>query len=675
MMKQFFVSLILVVSIHALAHERVVYESEVFTDQEPLQDQRFKSVRKYRGMDYTLPEYKSLETWEKRAKDLRTRILVTTGLYPELPRFPLNARVFDPLERAEYTVYKVYFESWPGFYVTGNLYVPKGKGPFPAILSPHGHWESRLYDSETNSIPGRAINFAQRGYVVFSYDMVGYADSKQVSHRFADSRLDQLWGINLMGLQLWNSIRSVDFLYTLDTVDTSRIGCTGASGGGTQTFMLTAVDKRIKVSAPVNMISAHFQGGCLCENAPGLRTETFNVEIGALAAPCPLLMVSTTQDWTVNTPTIEFPMMKSIYDLYDHPERVDWKQFDYPHNYNKDSRQAVYTWFEQWFKGRKDTAVVKEIPFTLPAKDSLLVFSDDFPPPGEMNETRLKMIMRQTFQKQLQENWPDSRAELQAFIKLYQPAMDHVLQVTADPKVVFKRIKETTFAGGTCTAGVVRRDEANDWIPVIRYGPETTLGTVILVHSLGKRETITGYGSWIEDLTHNGYEVICFDPFRVGEHTVPQKEDSTLLQLRHFETFNKSDAQFRIQDILTLDGMLTGKSLWVGLDRQASLWLIFASTQQHDMQMLCRDLVLPGSVSDLMQIFMPGLARIGGMQTAMAWAAPRITVYESDDSLWQSFDVNSMAIWQGADRESLFSNAVLDADEIIKRYRSFSKID
>ncbi len=666
-MRKFLAFLVLIMVMHAQAGDRIVYENKVFTDQEPLQDQRFKNIRKYRGMDYTLPEVKNLDEWEQRAKELQTRIRVMTGLYPELPRFPLNARVFDPLERKEFTVHKVYFDSWPGFYVTGNLYVPKGKGPFPAILSPHGHWDSRLYDSETNSIPGRAINFALRGYVVFSYDMVGYADSKQVSHRFADSRLDQLWGINLMGLQLWNSIRSVDFLYTLDVVDTTRIGCTGASGGGTQTFMLTAVDKRVKVSAPVNMISAHFQGGCLCENAPGLRTETFNVEIGALAAPRPLLMVSTTQDWTVNTPMVEYPMMKSIYALYDHPERVDWKQFDYPHNYNMDSRQAVYTWFERWFKGRKDTAIVKEIPFKVPAKDSLLVFADDFSPPAEMNETHLKKIMRHTFQKQLQGNWPGSHEDLQAFKMLYQPAMDHVLQVTAKPEIVFRKVKRTKIPNGTCTAGVVSRAKINDWIPVIWYTPEKTLGTVILVHSLGKQEIISGYGAWIKDLMQKGYNVICFDPFRVGEHTVPQKEDSTLLDARHFETYNKSDTQLRIQDILTIDGMVTDKSLWVGLDRQASSWLILASTQQPEMRSICRDLALPGSVSDLMQVFMPGLARIGGLQCAMMWAAPRITVYESYESPWQSLDVNSLAIGQGSDKKALFANTVLDVDEIIKK--------
>jgi cephalosporin-C deacetylase-like acetyl esterase len=129
------------------------------------------------------------------------------------------------------------------------------------VLCPHGHWTyGRLENTELNSGPARAANFARQGYVAFAYDMVGYNDSAAVSHRYGGER-ESLWGLSLLGLQLWNSIRSVDFLLSLPEVDPERLGCTGESGGGTQTFLLAAVDERIKVAAPVNMISAHMQGG------------------------------------------------------------------------------------------------------------------------------------------------------------------------------------------------------------------------------------------------------------------------------------------------------------------------------------------------------------------------------------------------------------------------------
>ena len=146
-------------------------------------------------------------------------------------------------------------------------------------------------------------------------------------------------------MQLWDSIRAVDFLETLPDVDRARIGATGASGGATQILMLQAIDQRIKFSSPVNMISSIYQGGSPCENAPLLRVGTNNMEIGALMAPRPMMMVSTTQDWTKNTPRVEFPAMQAIYQLYDKEVNVQTHEVDAPHNYNRESREAVYQFF------------------------------------------------------------------------------------------------------------------------------------------------------------------------------------------------------------------------------------------------------------------------------------------------------------------------------------------
>ena len=290
---------------------------------------------------------------------------MSAGLWPMPEKGPLNAHVFGRIERGDYSVEKVYFESHPGFYVTGNLYRPLGRtGPFPAVLSPHGHWAyGRLENGADGSIPARCITLARQGYVVFSWDMVGYNDSRQVDHRLLDPRLAQ-WGIGSLGLHLWNSIRSVDFLESLPDVDKSRLACTGASGGGTQTFLLTAVDDRIRVSAPVNMISHYMQGGDVCENAPNLRLDTNNMEIGALTAPRPMLMVSAAGDWTRDTPRIEFPAVRSVYELLGAKDAVATVQFIADHNYNRDSREAVYGWFGRWVLGKTDASLFKEQEFT-----------------------------------------------------------------------------------------------------------------------------------------------------------------------------------------------------------------------------------------------------------------------------------------------------------------------
>src|SRR5436190_8320235 len=166
----------------------------------PEVDQRALEIRNL-DMPYTFQPYKTKEEWLVRAKYLRQQILVSTGLWPLPEKTPLNPQIFGKIERREYSIEKVYFESYPGFYVTGNLYRPLGKtGPFPGILTPHGHWEyGRLENSELGSIPARCINFAQQGYVIFSYDMVGYNDSRQVDHRFIGKPLS-LWGIGPLAL-------------------------------------------------------------------------------------------------------------------------------------------------------------------------------------------------------------------------------------------------------------------------------------------------------------------------------------------------------------------------------------------------------------------------------------------------------------------------------------------
>ena len=107
------------------------------------------------------------------------------------------------------------------------------------------------------------------------------------------------------------------------------------------------------------MISLQMQGGCLCENQPGLRLDTTNVEIAATIAPRPLLMVSASGDWTTNTMEREYPAVRSIYSLMGAPDRVHGVRFDAPHNYNRESREAVYAWMARWLRARRLTCAAK----------------------------------------------------------------------------------------------------------------------------------------------------------------------------------------------------------------------------------------------------------------------------------------------------------------------------
>ncbi|MGL4421348.1 MAG: alpha/beta hydrolase [Gemmataceae bacterium] len=366
---------------------------------------------------------KSSGYWGARRINLRERLLVANGLWPMPERTPLNAVIHSPIARAGYTVEKVFFQSRPGHTVCGNLYRPTAKSttPRPGILFAHGHWENgRLHDAGPDTV-AKAISskaedtaesaryfmqalpasLAKLGFVVFHYDMVGYGDSTAIPHvqksatphpeGFADMQ-GELHLQSLMGLQTWNSLRSLDFLAELPGVDPKRIGMTGASGGGTQTFILAGIDHRIAVAAPAVMVSTGMQGGCICENCSLLRLGTGNIEIAALCAPRPLALTGA-NDWTKAILTSGFPELKKLYAMLGNPENVVAKCWpEFPHNYNQRAREFVYAWFRKHLMGQDGE--VKEPPFEPIPPEQLRVFDSEHPrPKSEKNAKELRAAM------------------------------------------------------------------------------------------------------------------------------------------------------------------------------------------------------------------------------------------------------------------------------------------
>ncbi len=279
--------------------------------------------------------YHNREEWEKRAERIRKGIREGMELPDRMPDSPLKPIIHSKRTYNGYTVENVSFESLPGFFVTGNLYRPvKQQASYAAILSPHGHGENPRFGE---NLQKRCATLARMGAVVLSYDMIGYGESDQCTHKLAKAAK----------LQTINSLRAVDFLLSLPHIDPERIGVTGESGGGTQTFLLTALDKRIAVSVPTVMVSAHFFGGCTCESGMPIHKsathQTSNVEIAALAAPRPLLLISDGKDWTKNTPDVEYPYIQNIYRLYGKEELVENVHLPLEgHDYGINKRKGAY---------------------------------------------------------------------------------------------------------------------------------------------------------------------------------------------------------------------------------------------------------------------------------------------------------------------------------------------
>jgi len=282
--------------------------------------------------------YTDRSSWEKHREELKACIQQQLSLAPWPPKSPLNPIYTPILKHNGYTTENVALETMPGLFLNGTLYKPaKGRGPFPAVLLAQGHFELQRYGEEPQIL---AATLARMGAVVFSYDMFAMNESLlQFSPQDHRTRTAQV-------VQTWNSIRVIDFLSGLPDVDAQRIGMTGASGGGTQTFLATALDPRIAVSAPAVMVSSWFYGGCTCESGMPVHTcgqaGTNNVEIAAMAAPRPMLLVSIGNDWTATTPEVEYPFIRNIYDFYGSGEKVQNVHLtDEFHDYGPSKRDAV----------------------------------------------------------------------------------------------------------------------------------------------------------------------------------------------------------------------------------------------------------------------------------------------------------------------------------------------
>jgi dienelactone hydrolase len=502
----------------------------------------------------------SPEAWQQRAERVRRQILVATGLWPMPARTPPNAVVHGKIIRDGYTVEKVYFESFPGFHVTGSLYRPLGKtGPFPIVLCPHGHWANgRFHDwgpqeirnqlvkgAERFEVGGRyplqarCMQLARMGCVVFHYDMIGYADSQQISfevaHRFAKQRPEmnnpRSWGLfspqaearlqSIMGLQTYNSIRALDWLSEQPDVDPSRVGVTGASGGGTQTFILSAIDPRVTVSFPAVMVSTAMQGGCTCENCSYLRVETGNIEFAALFAPKPLGMTSA-DDWTREIMTKGFPELQAHYAMMGAPDNVMVANLlHFPHNYNYVSRAAMYGSMNKHLKLGLPEPVVED-DFRPLSINELTVYDVDHPRPagGDDYERALTRQMADLSDAQLAALNNTSPEE-------YRGALAGGWDIIIGrglPKagaIEFDKAIENDRGDYLEFAGLLRNPSAGEAIPAVFLHPKNwNQEVVIVVDERGKNGLYGSDGGprpELQRLLAAGYAVAAADLLYQGE--------------------------------------------------------------------------------------------------------------------------------------------------------------
>jgi dienelactone hydrolase len=543
---------------------------------------------------FELRPYASRDEWESRKGRLRRQILFAAGLSPLPAKTPLNIRVVRRIERRNYSIEVLLLETSPGYFLGANLYRPTRKNHLiPAVLLPHGHWKrGRLEDQPAYSVPALGVNLALQGYMALAYDMVGYNDSQQIPHSFGGPSED-LWSWNTLGIQLWNSIRALDYLQSLPEVDSRRIAATGGSGGATQAFLVAAIDDRVRVSAPVNMVSAYMQGGDPCEEAPNLRLGTSNVEIAAMMAPRPMLVVSSTRDWTRHTPAEEFPWIQRIYGLYGAAGEVENAHINAEHNYNRQSREAVYRFFAKQMRMNLSPGELVDQPFEpLPYAD-MLAFPDGSPPKGAPTFPQLFETWRAAARFQTEQ------ADAGGIRQLMQEALgadwpNQIASALNGHRLLVSRGKGDRVEG--------------QWIP-------GSGEPVLLVHADGAAAALRE--PLADQVQRAGRPLLAIDSFRSS----PEQLQNYRAR-RYYLSYNQTEDAYRTQDIVTALAFLKqqqGGPVELACLGEAGVACLFAAAAcPIDLDLLVDLNGFSGSDEDFRnRFFVPGIQRIGGLQAAL----------------------------------------------------------
>lgn len=327
----------------------------------------------------------TLAEWKIRRTKIRKRLLQAWGGFPANDA-PLNARVLGTIQRDEYRIEKVIFQTLPDVWMTANAYVPNQPGKHAAVLCVHGHWKGAKQDPH---VQARCIGLARLGFFVLAVDAFGAGErgiGKALGEYHGEMVAATLYptGRPLSGLQVYENQRAVDYMLTRPEVDGDRLGITGASGGGNQSMYAGAFDERFKAVVPVCSVGNYkaYLGAacCMCEVVPGALSFTEEWGVLSLTAPRALMIVSATRDafqFSVGEAKKSLAFVRPVYQLYQQPGSVKHAIFESPHDYNKPMREAMYGWMTKYLKGEGDGSPISEAAMETEDPESLRCF------PGE----------------------------------------------------------------------------------------------------------------------------------------------------------------------------------------------------------------------------------------------------------------------------------------------------
>ncbi len=329
---------------------------------------------------HSLP--RTMEEWEEHRTSLRA-LVSRHACIPYDHDLPLDCQFTKTIPCEGYRIECLHFQSRPGIRVTGCLYIPEGDGPFPAVLSVHGHW-SQGHLAERIQAIGHSL--AKNGFACLSIDAWGSGERswRHGSYRYHGSTLGGAlfqYGETLMGAQIADNMRAVDLLSTLPFVDSASIGVTGGSGGGNQTMWLAAMDERLKAAMPVVSVGTFeayvMSENCVCELLPDGLTFTEEDGILALVAPRFLKICNAMKDqrsFRVEEMLRSYNKARDIFKLHGAEDRFTYQTFNTEHGYWPEIREAMLGFFKMALMGKGNGAAISEIPFATLPEEKIMTF-------------------------------------------------------------------------------------------------------------------------------------------------------------------------------------------------------------------------------------------------------------------------------------------------------------
>ncbi len=568
---------------------------------------------------------------ELRGFQLEIRKLLKDALggLPE-KRDELNAKVLGKLERRDYIIEKVVFESRPKLYVTGNLYIPKHADfPAPAILRVHGHWR---HAKSQDVVQATCAGLASKGYVVLAIDAIGYGE-----RRAQGDHSEGVWlpavGLTLQGLIIWDNMRALDYLQSREEVDPERIGVTGASGGGNQTMYLAALDERVKAAVPV--VSAEVfedqvaSGRCYCECIPGILKFANIPDILSLIAPRPLLLINGVKDrgFTILRARKAFSRVKAAYEALGAEEKVALFEVYAGHDYNREMREAMYLWFDRWLKGEDKTESEEPILELEPDLSYSLNCFHTFPRDTQTISGLYYEEARKLKEHRLSrsvDEWLERRDMLRREI------IDEVLGGFPEREAISARTLEIMHVDGLYVEKVVLRSESDIIIPMIIAKKEEDEGTspvVLCVSPLGKGSMLAR--KHVREFINKGYMVASIDYRGIGETRF-----SEVIAAKNSIVIGRHILGMRVYDVVRTLDYLTSRpdisksdiSCWA--EDEAGLVALFAAALDERIKGLTLERTLaswesPSGFSYSPSIFPPNILKYADIPELAALVAPR----------------------------------------------------